>query len=351
MALFSWISIACFVTSALAAAVPRPELVARQSLCPNDAGNAGTFSQACATYANAVSCPFGIQGKAGGIVLLVHGTSGSPQGTWVNGPYVQLLPKAGPGFDVCWVSLPNAALGDAQSTAEYIAYNIKALAAKSKTGKIGLVSHSQGGLNVQWALDFWPAYRPLVSAFVGIAPDFHGTGEGGLACLAENITLGGCQASIIQQTIGSRFLGALLAKGNQALVPTTSIYTTYDEIIQPEINPVTSQLSGASNVRVQNYCGPGYVIGHTQIPYASYPYYLAVNALTNQAPANPAAVPSTLCAWAQSGALLTQFQNGIGLLAEDLTAVYTTAVAMRTKTEPLLKPYVCARGDATSYCG
>lgn len=150
---------------------------------------------------------------------------------------------------------------------------------------------------------------------------FSGTGEGALACLAENITLGGCQASIIQQTIGSRFLGALLAKGNQALVPTTSIYTTYDEIIQPENNPVTSQLNGAANVRVQNYCGPGYVIGHTQIPYASYPYYLAVNALTNQAPANPAAVPSTLCAWAQSGALLTQFQNGIGLLAEDLTAV------------------------------
>lgn len=28
--------------------------------------------------------------------------------------------------------------------------------------------------NAQWALDFWPAYRPLVSAFVGIAPDFHG---------------------------------------------------------------------------------------------------------------------------------------------------------------------------------
>lgn len=85
----------------------------------------------------------------------------------------------------------------------------------------------------------------MVSAFVGIAPDFHGTGEGPLACLAENITLGGCQpcesivnplcaagpltlqmsTAIIQQTIGSHFLGALLSKGNQALVPTTSIFT------------------------------------------------------------------------------------------------------------------------------
>ena len=50
---------------------------------------------------------------------------------------------------MCWVALPNAGLGDAQATAEYVAYNIKSLAAKSKTGKIGLVSHSQGGLNVQ----------------------------------------------------------------------------------------------------------------------------------------------------------------------------------------------------------
>ncbi|GAA5864334.1 hypothetical protein JCM3774_002755 [Rhodotorula dairenensis] len=347
MPLLSLLSVVCFVTFALATALPRAHLAARQTLCPNDAGNAGTFSQACATYANAVSCPFGIQGKAGGIVLLVHGTSGSPQGTWVNGPYVQLLLKAGR-FDVCWVSLPDAALGDAQSAAEYIAYNIMALATKSKTGKVGLVSHSQGGLNVQWALDFWPAYRPYVSAFVGLAPDFHGTGEGGLSCTAENITLGGCQPSIIQQTIGSHYLGALLAKGDQALVPTTSIYTTYDEIIQPEIDPVTSKLSGASDIRVQDFCGSDYVVGHTQIP--SYPYYLAVEALTTQAPANPAAVPSTLCAWTQPGTLLMQFETGIGLLAKDLTAIYTTAAETRTKTEPLLKPYVCARGDAISYC-
>lgn len=100
MVVLKWLSLISIMTSALAAvrafpfttgglhvitnllafppqAVPRSKLVTRQSTCPNDAGNAGTFSQPCATYANAITCPFGIQGKAGGIVLLVHGTSGS----------------------------------------------------------------------------------------------------------------------------------------------------------------------------------------------------------------------------------------------------------------------------------
>ncbi|GAA6022248.1 hypothetical protein JCM8202_001992 [Rhodotorula sphaerocarpa] len=338
------------LASLVSSAVPPSDLVARSGACPNDAGNAGTFSLPCSTYESAIACPNGIQGKAGGIVLLVHGTSGTPHGTWANGPYVQLLPNAGPGFDVCWVTLPNDALGDSQTTAEFVAYSVKSLAAKSKNGKVGIVSHSQGGLNVQWALDFWPAYRPLVSAFVGIAPDFHGTGEGGFACLAENYTLGGCQPSIIQQTVGSHFLGALLTRGNQALVPTTSIYTVYDEIIQPEINPVTSALSGAAVVKVQDYCGAGYTVEHTQIPYASYPYFLAVNALTNHAPADANAVPSWRCSWAQQGNWAQLFKNGAGLLAEDLTAATTTLTAMRVQTEPLLKPYVCARGDASSYC-
>lgn len=95
---------------------------------------------------------------------------------------------------------------------------------------------------------------------------------------------------------------------------------SYDEIIQPENGPVTSQLSGASNIRVQTYCGAGDTVEHTEIPYASYPYFLAVDALSRGAPANPAAVPFSGCSWALSGNYLQLFQNGIGLLSEDLTA-------------------------------
>lgn len=90
------------------------------------------------------------------------------------------------------VDLPNRALSDAQVSAEYVAYLTHALALHSKTKQVSLVSHSQGGLNIQWALDFWPSLRHLVSSFVALAPDFFGTGEGPLACLVLGVAEGGC---------------------------------------------------------------------------------------------------------------------------------------------------------------
>jgi hypothetical protein len=65
-------------------------------------------------------------------------------------------------------------LGDAQINAEYIAYNIKVLAEKSRTGKVFIVGHSQGNINIQWALEFWPSIREYVEGFVSLAGDFHG---------------------------------------------------------------------------------------------------------------------------------------------------------------------------------
>lgn len=79
-----------------------------------------------------------------------------------------------------------------------------------------------------------------------------GTGEGPLACLTQDLTAGGCEPSVIQQTVGSHYLNAQNSKGNQALVPTTSLYTIEDDIIQPEVGPSpTSNLPGASVITVQ----------------------------------------------------------------------------------------------------
>lgn len=83
-----------------------------------------------------------------GIVLLVHGTAAKGDETWANGPYNLFLPTAGPGYDICWVTfliphvfrlalstdeplqvdLPNRSLGDAQLSAEYVAYGISCVA-------------------------------------------------------------------------------------------------------------------------------------------------------------------------------------------------------------------------------
>lgn len=57
-------------------------------------------------------------------MLLVPGTALTGEDSFPQGPFVQLLPTAGPGFDVCWVSPPNSQLGDAQINAEYVAHAI-----------------------------------------------------------------------------------------------------------------------------------------------------------------------------------------------------------------------------------
>ena len=79
-----------------------------------------------------------------------------------------------PGYDIAWSTSPTRSLGDAQVTAEYIAYNIKRLAAMSATKKVFIIGHSQGNINIQWALAFWPSIRQYVTGFSSLAGDFHG---------------------------------------------------------------------------------------------------------------------------------------------------------------------------------
>lgn len=57
-----------------------------------------------ATAQSAITCPNGIKGAKGGIVLLVHGTGSTGSESWKEGPYVRTLPTVGKGYDVCWVS-------------------------------------------------------------------------------------------------------------------------------------------------------------------------------------------------------------------------------------------------------
>lgn len=79
-----------------------------------------------------------------------------------------------------------------------------------------------------------------------------GTAEGPLLCTAQALAQGGCAPSVHQQSVGSNYLKAQNnGEGGAALVPTTSIYTIFDEIIQPEIINPTSELPGAVNLRIQ----------------------------------------------------------------------------------------------------
>jgi hypothetical protein len=81
----------------------------------------------------------------------------------------------------------------------------------------------------------------------------------------------------------------------------TSLYTHYDDVIQPEvIVPATSRLNGASVHALQDFdvCGPGYVADHFTMIVSSVAYALTVDALTHNGNADPSRIGKAACFWA-----------------------------------------------------
>ncbi|GAA6036398.1 hypothetical protein JCM8097_001701 [Rhodosporidiobolus ruineniae] len=337
------LALASFAVGAFAA--PALPLEDRALACNRrSTSDAGSYSLPCTTYSSSLVCPNGLQGKSNGVVLLVHGTGSTGVETWGNGPYLKLLPDEG--FDVCYINLPSRALSDIQTSAEYFAYNLAYLASKSATGKVGVVTHSQGALVAQWGFLYWPSIRSKTSTFVPVAGDFHGTIEAIPVCAVLGL-LGGCNPSVFQQTVASNFLDALNVRGDSALVPTTSIYTAYDDVIQPELIAPTSRLNGAEVVRLQDKCGDAYIIEHFGIPFSSYAYYLALDALQHQSTADVQRVPKTACAWLLDDYLLDNFNRGPAVLGQFVADAAAVVLGVKSQSEPSLRSYVCKSGDAT----
>jgi len=222
--------------------------------------------------------------------LLVPGT-GTTGAQSFRGGYVTLLgPSPGLGFDVCFLAEPRQMLGDAQDTAERIAYAINTLATVSGA-PVPVAGWSQGNLDIQWVLTFWTSARANTLQFVSLAGDFRGTN---LLAALSGVPI---SPSILQQESGSNFLKALSKHdGLSAKVPTTSIFSATDEIIQPEDNTptATSFLSGSNvgNIFIQNAC-PGLLVTHEDELFINFTFQvakLALNSLENFAtPAQVAA--------------------------------------------------------------
>lgn len=223
-------------------------------------------------------------------VILVPGT-GSKGGMTYASNYAKLL-KETDFADVVWLNVPGYLLDDAQNNAEYVAYAINYISGISNNKNVSIISWSQGGLDTQWALKYWASTRSKVSDFIPISPDFKGTRM--VPVLCPSFPKLSCPPSVLQQEYNSTFIETLRADGgDSAYVPTTSIYSGFDEIVQPQSGKGASGLIndnrnvGVTNNEVQTICPDrpaGKYYTHEGVLYNPVGYALAVDALTHEGP-------------------------------------------------------------------
>ncbi|KAL2012753.1 hypothetical protein VTN00DRAFT_278 [Thermoascus crustaceus] len=236
------------------------------------------------------SFSYGADGKKP--VILVPGTA-ARAGTTYHFSFSK-LGKAAANVDPVWVNIPSASLDDAQVNSEYVAYAINYISGISSS-KVSVISWSQGGLNTQWALKYWPSTRAVVEDFIPISPDFHGTTLAALLC--PGLSTVGCTPSIWQQKYDSAFISTIRADGgDSAYVPTTTLYSSLDEVVQPmDGNSASAYLSdtrgvGVTNNQVQTIC-PGKPAGgaytHEGMLYNPLSWALAIDAINHDGPGDP----------------------------------------------------------------
>ena len=183
---------------------------------------------------------------------------------------------------------------------EFVAYAVNYVA--GITGQnVSVIALSQGNIDVQWALTYWPSTRTVVSDYIAVSPDYHGTILLDVLCptLTEGIV--GCAPSIWQQKYNSDFIKHFRAAGGaSAWVPTTTVYTATDDVVQPQHGQNASAFLnddrrvGVLNVEVQLHCpllSPALVGTHESLLWGQPLQSLIKDALTHDGPASIERIP------------------------------------------------------------
>jgi triacylglycerol lipase len=223
-----------------------------------------------------------IEGRVAEPVLLVHGTFVDGETNW-GWNYWNALPQAG--FDVCFVDLPKAAMGDVQVSGEYVARAIRVMHRRFDS-KIDVLGHSQGGLVQRWAIK-WFASGAKVDDFVSLATPSHGT----LTADASAV-FGRCFEACWQMRTDAKFIDAInRSDETPGSISYTSIYTQTDQLVRP---PRTAKLRGGTNIKVQDVC-PARAVDHVTIAGDGAVYDMVIDAFTHPGTTDVARLPADVC--------------------------------------------------------
>ncbi|KAK2794612.1 hypothetical protein FQN51_000781 [Onygenales sp. PD_10] len=248
------------------------------------------------------------------------------------------------------VNIPHASHDDIQVNSEYVAYAINYVSGICQNRNVSVISWSQGGINTQWSLKYWPSTREVVEDFIAISPDFRGTILADLICPDLPFALI-CTPAFAQQASASTFLDVFRANGgDSAYVPTTTIYSATDDIVQPMAGPLASALMsdernvGVTNNLVQGLCpfqpaGGIYTHGTTLLNPVTWA--LIQDALLNPGPGNPDNIPNfkeDVCSkFVPDGVGFEELSDTLGLIS----VFFGEAFKYKDKTniEPGIKQY------------
>lgn len=232
-------------------------------------------------------------------VVLVEGTFESMAKNWAT--MSPMLKEAGYCVFAFNYGATNGvdATGPVADSAKQLSPFVDAVLAASKTKKVDLVGHSQGGMMPRYYLGFLGGAEK-VNALVGIAPSNHGT-QGVITPPPAPVPPMSsspdplCQACSDQQA-GSPFLTKLNSIGDTVVGPYyTVISTTHDEVVTPyQSQALAGPARTVTNTTIQDKC-PADPVEHDQTPNDPVVQQLVVNALgQGAAPADPAYQPRCL---------------------------------------------------------
>nr|POE87436.1 isoform 2 of meiotic recombination protein spo11 [Quercus suber] len=248
--------------------------------------------------------------------------------------------------DPVYVNLPGQNLADIQVAAEYAAYAVNYISGITGGKNVSTVSWSAGSLDGQWATKYWPSTRSKISDRICLSADYHGTVEAQLLC--PGFTTPGCTPAIAQQNYNSTFIRTLRNNGgDSAFVPTTNIYTIFDEIVEdPNASGALNDARGVgvTNNEIQATCfaalpGGAPYFEHALVLANALGYALAVDALTHAGPGQLSRINTTY----QCDQFLTPGLSLADALATfaliPIAAVNVVAFQPKVATEPPIKAY------------
>lgn len=193
------------------------------------------------------------------------------------------------------MTIPHRLLDDIQVSAEYISYAIKKLANERIGTQISIISWSAGALTTQWTLTFYPETRSKVKRHIALGPDYRGSWT-----MIPLVYLNMFTEALVQQVPWSKFMKALARfDGYRALVPTTSIGSSTDLIVQPSFYGEgwpflkdTWRLSGtqAQNIDLFKLCAAKslkqgafpHIVSHDSLLWETASHHIIFDALNNE---------------------------------------------------------------------